>query len=208
MRILVFIILFISVEAFCQTIHGVKSGIDSSAMVFDIKSKHVTIIELDSIKNDTIWTQKFDYLPNGYLSRFEEFDLQNLDITNFWKIGYHLIEFKYNKGGFLIDYDIKWDGPVNVPSLPDSTQITTKQVFKNHSLERESIIRTSWYDQYDSYSDTTIIFYKENGAILRLEKPTFYEETYFYSENELLTRIEYSNRRKVFKVKEIKYEYY
>ncbi|MDH4473327.1 MAG: hypothetical protein QE487_12035 [Fluviicola sp.] len=185
-----------------------KSGLDSLAAIHHIKSKFVCIIKLESYQNDTIWKQRKDYSSKGYLMRFEEVDVKNLDTNDFWKIGYHLIDFKYNENGFLIDYDLKWNGPVNVPSLPDSTQITTKQVFKNNSLEKELVVRTTWYDSYDSYSDTTIISYKENGNISKITKPGDYEESYFYDDKGLLIKIEFSNRKKVFKLEQIYYEFY
>lgn len=208
MKLLLLFFTCLSTSLYCQTIHGVSSGLDSIASIYHIKSKLVRTIELDSIQKDTTWTQKYDYSPKGFLMRFEEVNLKNLDTNNFWKIGYHLIDFKYNNGGFLIDYDLKWDGPVNVPSLPDSTQIFTKQIFKNNSLEREYIVRTLWYDQYDSFTDTTVIFYKENGSISKIINPRFYEEAYFYDNRGLLTKIEFSNRRNTFKIKEIDYEFY
>jgi len=208
MKCLLSISLLIATNSICQTVHGVKSGVDSTARVFNIKSKAVSIIKIDSGDMDTVWTQKYNYLPNGYLKRFEETDVLNLDTTHLWVLGYHFIEFEYNQNGYLIDEKVQWDGPVNVPVTPDSTLLTTKRIYKNDQVFQEIIVQTQWYDKYESFTDTTITTYNTNGSIAEIDNPPYSRETYIYNENGLLSRIEYTNSERLFKIQVIKYEFY
>ncbi len=208
MKFLLLILLLISNISFCQTVHGIKSGLDSIAFVNKVRSRTVTTIKVDSTSRDSLWTKRYEYLRNGYINIFEETDLKNLDTSTIWNLGYHYIKFTYNEKGFLIDTDVKWDGPVNVPATPDSTQIITKRIFKNEKLHQEIVIQTTWYDEYDSFTDSTITTFNSDGSTAEVYSPLYYRETYFYNSNGLLDRIEYTNAVGLFNLKVIEYEFF
>lgn len=201
-----FFICFSLTFDYSQSKHGFDVGLDSTAFANKLKSKTIVILEIDSTKRDTTWTKKYAYLPDGFVKRYEEIDHEHYyknDPTNFWKIGYHWIEFEYNFDGYLINEKIQWDGPVNVASYPDTMILTSskKETYIDKVL-REEVLTTPY--------DTLIKKYNEKGLIVESVGQKYGVRcNYFYHDNGLLKEIITSNYKGIiFSREEYTYEFY
>jgi hypothetical protein len=206
-KLFIIFILF-SFNASSQKFKGINPGLDTLAISNNIKSRIETTYEINGNQWDTIWKIRYDYSQNGFLLRYEETELLFWDKV--WELGYNYIEFKYNENGYLIDKKEHWGGPVNVASTPDSNQTTTKKIFDiNGYLNKEIVIQSTWWDESENFTDTTITIYNSNGSIAEIERPQFNTKIiYKYAPNGILIRIEYFQANEIYIFKEVEYEYY
>ena len=202
------VLLLISINVNAQNFHNIESGLDSLALVNNIKSQFATTIRIDSTIRDTVWTEKYDYLPNGFIKRYAETDIKNTDSTDLWKLGYHYIEFEYNQKGYLIDEKIHWNGPINIAEVPDSLNTTTNKVFKDGVLQKKTVTTTKWYDEEENHTYSIIYLYNPDGTLSVVDSLPYSRASYYYNDKGLKERIEYSNSIRLYRVRMFNYEFY
>lgn len=205
MKLLIIPLLLLSYNSICQINHGIVAGLDSTALEYKIKSKVVRTIRINNSERDTIRIKMYDYLQNGFLHRFDELDITNLDTSSYWHTGHRFIEFEYNESGYLVNENIHWNQPINESEEPDSSIVTTTRIYRNNKLLQETTTQTAWYAKKENFTATNITSYNMDGSKDEEFRSPSYHTKYIYKTTGLLERVEYYNSDQLIEIQTIEY---